>query len=322
MRRLPFPRRAPEVSVVVPVYNKEPYLAGCIESVLDQRGVSLEVICVDDGSTDGSGEILQRLSRSDRRVKLVRHEANVGPGGARNTGIDLAKGRYLQFTDADDLLPPGALHSLHAAAVTAEAEVVRGLVQGLRDGILTPWTGEVYGEVLPESSSLPELQATQHVRVGSLLDLPELWIPWYHQCCLISRDHLLRHGIRYPALISGQDPVFMAEVLTAATTICVIRDVTYTYRFWKHPQPGFEVVRDQFAHAEIVKQVYGNAFTACWETYEPFIKRALAMLLEYASLQEGELASFTRRLDDLGEGRDSGEPSLEHALRGMHCAEL
>src|SRR5687768_7513246 len=126
MRKAPVQWRDPDISVVVPVYNKEAHLAECIESVLEQEGVSLEVICVDDDSADRSWKILKRLRRADRRVMLIRHPANLGPSAARNTGIDLANGRYLQFTDADDMLPPGALHSLHAAAVRAEAEVVRG----------------------------------------------------------------------------------------------------------------------------------------------------------------------------------------------------
>jgi glycosyltransferase involved in cell wall biosynthesis len=296
------------VSVVVAVYNKELHLNECVRSVLEQPGVALEVICVDDCSTDSSWKILKRLRRLDRRVKLVRHPANLGPAVARNTGIEHATGRYLQFTDADDLLAPGALASLHAAAMGTGAEAARGLLQKLDKGVLAPWTGEVAEQVVPESRSFPELQATPQMHTGALLDLPELWIPWFHTCFLISGDLVARHGIRYPALAQGEDPVFLSQVLTAAGSICVLPEQTYIYRIWEHrPRRGFADVRDYFAHAEMVKHIYGRRFSPCWETYGPYIKVDLAYLVERAELQEPELRWARARLSRFP---DNGRPAF------------
>ncbi len=93
---------APLVSVIVPVYNKERYLETMMECVLAQDVESLELICVDDCSTDGSMEVLERYAEQDDRVIIVKHDSNKGAGEARNTGVRNAKGQFLAFLDADD----------------------------------------------------------------------------------------------------------------------------------------------------------------------------------------------------------------------------
>jgi hypothetical protein len=107
---LPPPSRAarpsaPLVSVVVPVFNKAPYLRDCLSSILAQSFRDIEVICVDDASTDESSSILAEVAGHDRRVFVVRNIGNLGAGKSRNVGIHLARGRFIQFTDADDILP-------------------------------------------------------------------------------------------------------------------------------------------------------------------------------------------------------------------------
>jgi glycosyltransferase involved in cell wall biosynthesis len=282
-RRHP-PRVVPDVSVVVPVYNRALHLAECAQSVLDQRGVSLELLCVDDRSTDDSWEMLRRLRKADRRVRLVRHSDNLGLAAARNTGIEHARGRYVQFTDPGDLLPPGALNALHQGAVAMGAQAVRGLPQHLEDTVCT--TGN---EGRRGTAGLPKWESNQEIRVGSLIDLAELWIPCFCACFLYSSELLSRRDIRYPALTCGEDLVFLAHALTAADKICVVPEVAYTYRIWDpRPPASFDGVRDYFAHAEMVKHIYGRRFRACWEAYEPYIKNDLAMLAEGAALDEHE----------------------------------
>ncbi len=89
------------VSIIVPVYNGERFLAQCLDSLLGQTYKSIEIICVDDGSTDGTPAILEKYKEADSRIQLLRQE-NAGPGPARNRGIDAARGQYLYFFDADD----------------------------------------------------------------------------------------------------------------------------------------------------------------------------------------------------------------------------
>lgn len=94
----------PSVSVIVPLYNAEAFAAQCIDSVLAQTLREFELICVDDGSDDGTCEIVEERARRDERVVLVRQAANAGPGAARNAGLDKARGRYVYCLDADDYL--------------------------------------------------------------------------------------------------------------------------------------------------------------------------------------------------------------------------
>jgi glycosyltransferase involved in cell wall biosynthesis len=89
------------LSVIVPVYNTAGFVAECLDSVLNQSHENLEVICVDDGSTDDSLKVLNQFQRMDSRVHVI-SQKNTGAGGARNTGVKCAKGKYLMFLDSDD----------------------------------------------------------------------------------------------------------------------------------------------------------------------------------------------------------------------------
>ena len=90
------------ISVIVPVYNVEDYLHVCINSILNQTYQDFEIICIDDASTDSSLEILEYFSLKDSRVKVLKNDSNKGPGYSRNRGLDVAKGKYVSFLDADD----------------------------------------------------------------------------------------------------------------------------------------------------------------------------------------------------------------------------
>ena len=90
-----------KVSVIIPVYNVKPYLERCVNSVIGQTYKDLDIILVDDGSTDGSGQLCDKLADSDSRIKVV-HQKNQGLSGARNTGIRQATGEYVVFLDSDD----------------------------------------------------------------------------------------------------------------------------------------------------------------------------------------------------------------------------
>ena len=107
------------LSVIIPVYNVEKYLAECLDSVCSQTQKDIEIICIDDGSTDGSAAILDDYARRDPRVRVIR-QANVGVGAARNRGLDIATGRYVYFIDSDDWLADE--NALSVLCETAERE--------------------------------------------------------------------------------------------------------------------------------------------------------------------------------------------------------
>jgi glycosyltransferase involved in cell wall biosynthesis len=112
----------PKISVVVPVYNAEIYLKQCIDSLLAQTFKDIEIIVIDDGSTDGSLSILEKYSNIDDRIKVISQE-NGGAGKARNTGMDVAKGEFLSFLDADDFFEPSMLEEAYNNAITYNTDI-------------------------------------------------------------------------------------------------------------------------------------------------------------------------------------------------------
>lgn len=114
---------APRISIVIPAYNVVDYVEASVRSILDQTVTDIEVIGVDDGSTDGTGPLLDRLAAVDARFRVI-HQDNRGLGAARNVGAREAQGEWLYFFDSDDLLVPTALEELLAAAADTDAQLV------------------------------------------------------------------------------------------------------------------------------------------------------------------------------------------------------
>lgn len=114
------------VSVIIPVYNAESYIARCVTSVLDQSYANLEVILVDDCSTDGTLSVLRRVldERNDSRVRLICHEHNQGSAAARTTGINAAHGDYMVHVDCDDWVEPGFVAKMARKAADSGADIV------------------------------------------------------------------------------------------------------------------------------------------------------------------------------------------------------
>ena len=92
------------ISIIIPVYNTAKYVGKCIESVINQSYKNLEIIIIDDASTDGSYDICKDYADTDRRIKIIHNENNIGLSGSRNVGIDISKGKYIAFVDSDDYI--------------------------------------------------------------------------------------------------------------------------------------------------------------------------------------------------------------------------
>ena len=111
------------VSVIIPVFNVKDYLSECLDSVCGQTCSDIEIIVIDDGSTDGSSEICERYRKKDERIIYLRKD-NGGAAAARNIGIDSAGGRWITFCDSDDMLSPVYIEKLRCAAESSEADIV------------------------------------------------------------------------------------------------------------------------------------------------------------------------------------------------------
>ena len=113
------------ISVIIPVYNVEPYLNRCMESVLNQTYTNLEIILVDDKSKDRSKELCLTYLK-DKRVIIVEHDVNKGLGGARNSGLEIAHGRYVVFVDSDDYIELDMIENLYTCMMKTGADTVIG----------------------------------------------------------------------------------------------------------------------------------------------------------------------------------------------------
>ena len=139
-----------KISVIVPVYNVEKYLAACLDSIIAQTLTDIEIICVDDGATDRSAKILADYAQKDNRIKIITQE-NRGLSGARNSGIKMATGEYTCFVDSDDQIPIYALQTLLQIAQNTQCPVVmseRKLNQPTTETPALHW--QVHTKVMPD----------------------------------------------------------------------------------------------------------------------------------------------------------------------------
>ena len=111
------------ISIVVPVYNIERYIEQCVLSICGQTYKNIEIILIDDGSTDGSGNICDNLAERDQRIKVI-HKKHGGNATARRDGVNTAKGKYIGFVDGDDWIEPNMYESLYNFAVENDAQMV------------------------------------------------------------------------------------------------------------------------------------------------------------------------------------------------------
>lgn len=210
------PRPAePEVSVVIPTHNVAGYVDELLHSVRAATGVALEIVVIDDHSTDGTWEKLQAHAAADARVQVHRATGK-GGGPARNQGVELASGEYLAFADGDDLVPPHAYETLLSAARRTRAEVAVGSY--LRFGATWVW----------------DASRSYDYRVG--IDAATLaQHPWLirHRACwnrLYRRDFWIDRQVTFPAAVRSNDIVPMTRVLTAADRITLVPVIAYLYR--------------------------------------------------------------------------------------------
>lgn len=142
-----------KISVIVPIYNVEKFLPKCLESLVGQTFKDIEIICINDGSTDNSLEILNSFAQKDERIILI-NQTNQGVSNARNKGLSIAKGKFTLFLDSDDYIAPDFIEKLHAKAVKTGAEITAGNIvydeEGnlIRNNFISKQTFKINKEIL------------------------------------------------------------------------------------------------------------------------------------------------------------------------------
>ncbi|MCI7403600.1 MAG: glycosyltransferase [Pyramidobacter sp.] len=211
-----------KVSVIIPVYNAAEHLKECLDSVVRQTLKEIEIICVDDGSTDGSAAILADHVNRDGRFIMLRQQ-NRGAGVARNKGLEVARGEYVIFLDADDFFAPDLLEKLYAQAVCSEADIVI-------------CNGRAYNTSSGQYKNVANYLRTSLVKgmpVFSRLDLPEQIftvtnpVPWNK---LFRRGFLLREQLRFQPLQNCNDLYMVLLSLCVAERISSIDEPLVSYR--------------------------------------------------------------------------------------------
>ena len=223
----------PEISVIVPVYNAKPYIQEAIDSVLHQIFQDFEIIIVDDASTDGSYELCQNLYGTNEKIRLCHHIQNRTAGGARNTGLEQAKGKYIAFLDSDDLYMPEALSIMYRAAEAYGAEVVHST------GCLVP-TGDqehvkptedfrtIIFDDMPTSEKPVLIPQDKTYRVEKWAGRKLFGTIWNK---LFRKDFLDKYGMRFEEnLVPGQDAIFLFRCVFHAQNYLWIPEVFYVYR--------------------------------------------------------------------------------------------
>ena len=211
---------APFISIIVPVYKVENYLAECLDSILNQTFRDFEVICVNDCSPDGSAKILADYARKDSRIKIVEHEQNQGLSAARNTGVVHASGEYIYYIDSDDAIVENTLEILEEHIRASYADII---VFGIQDMVFSP--NDVWFDSVSSPHSAWHSPFTPDALFHEQGAYPFVWRNIYRRNMLVRNKLSFPHDLRY-----GEDVVYQMMVFPHAHRILFIPDKLYLYR--------------------------------------------------------------------------------------------
>lgn len=268
-------KEPPKISVIVPVYNSEQYLRECLDSIISQSLTEIEVICVDDGSTDRSLEILKEYMKKDQRFTVVRQN-NYKQSVARNTGVQLAAGEYLYFIDSDDRIDQDALRCLYRQAVKDQLDVLffntKVLGELQEEEFVKLYQG--YQNYYARTGYYPGVYDGQSLFCKMQADGDYLPSPCLQ---LISRTHFLEHRLWFEPGIYHEDEIFgLKSILTAQragytekdfygrrirrnSTVSSKKEFYHVYGKWVCFQKMIEILSTIPSDEEVQKYGYGIA---------------------------------------------------------------
>lgn len=208
------------ISIIIPVFNMEKYLVECLDNVLTQTLKDIEIICVNDGSTDKSAKLLTAYQKKYSNIRVI-CQSNKGAGPSRNAAMDIAMGKYIAFMDADDCYADcNALERLYSYAEEKAAVICGGSLVLERDGIRYKNNG-YHGK--------GSFQSTGAV------DYREYQFAYWYQRFLFLTSFLREHKIQFPPYRRFQDPPFMVKAMICAKTFYAVAEEVYVYRLVSKP---------------------------------------------------------------------------------------
>jgi len=255
-----------KISIIIPVYNAEKHIRQCLDSIINQSLREIEVICVNDASTDNSLNIIKLLSKKDKRIKYVSMIKNSGSGAARNKGIKLANAEYMSFVDSDDfIIDKTAYEKLYKFASQKNADIISA---NLKD----------YDN---KKNTFKKNYFTEEIKDDSLILPQNYGIPWYFQKNLFKRQFLIENNIQFPNYKRGQDPVFLTNVLINVSAIYCLPIDFYAYRkSSSYKINSEEKEKDYIKHfRDVLELLKSSGFKEMYSEYEKrmyiFFKRQI-----------------------------------------------
>ena len=207
-----------KISVIIPIYNVEKFLRGSVDSVLNQTYKNLEIILVDDGSKDSSGNICDEYAKKDNRIKVV-HKENGGLSTARNAGLDVATGKYVMFIDADDLYEENSCEVLYNEIEKRNADIVVG------NYIHITHEGEKWPEPLFDTNIYDNFKLSIEDFEKSFFVMNS--VVWNK---IFKRSFIEEQKLRFIPKAIAEDAIFSTYCYVHTDNIYYIKDVVYNYR--------------------------------------------------------------------------------------------
>ena len=212
-------KQNPKISIIIPIYNTEEYLRECLNSVINQTLKEIEIILIDDGSTDNSGKICEEYASKDKRIKVI-HQKNQGAAISRNKGIDLAQGKYLYFLDSDDYIESDTLEKMLNKIEQEDADICICRNYEI-DGNIKILSNSLVIELLPQKSCF------------NMNDIPKSIFNFCHPTVwhkLYKKNFINKYEIKYQNLSSCNDVFFNAISLVLAERITCLNEALVFHR--------------------------------------------------------------------------------------------